>query len=496
VEFTVGVSLPAGANISFGGCDPTTGSCVGATVCSAPGQAGCVQPVVDRNLSFTTGPGLATPPGIPSNVFYIHVEAGPDTANPLDRARICNPNEQVELGFVTVSGLTSTEVISLTTAGLDLLGFPLIENADPTQPVDATQTTTTDLAETETVILNISPATTDVSGLTETQLTLFSDLGVTNLCIGLEAPEPILPDSTTVGDCTQQFFINKPAGDLEVRLCQAGRTPPERGPGVADGVASSVMPTSFVVRPNEPTADVLGLDLPANTTFFVMQGALPQFIPPVFSEDTVNNLSQSSLLGTHRYEDQQRAAPVVVFDGCQEILDFVGDPNATDVINVFPTGDPVSLAEISRVSTFDPQGDLDLDGVSNDDDNCLVTVNADQFDRGRSALNTVDARVKDGAGDACQCGDGQISDVAEPGSVLLSDSNEESDLDECRRAAGGDPNLDPGAQARCSVAGDFEVTAADLLLLSLALDDDDAVGPNDIEQVCQPALVPEPDNGE
>ena len=53
--------------------------------------------------------------------------------------------------------------------------------------------------------------------------------------------------------------------------------------------------------------------------------------------------------------------------------------------------------------------------------------------------------------------------------------------------------MDADALARCSVTGGFQVTAADLLLLSQALDPSfPEVTPNDIEQVCQPALVPPP----
>jgi hypothetical protein len=98
------------------------------------------------------------------------------------------------------------------------------------------------------------------------------------------------------------------------------------------------------------------------------------------------------------------------------------------------------------------------------------------------------AERPDGIGRVCQCGDGQLTTIANlPGTVRLND-----DLPECQRAAAGDPEMDPLAAARCSVAGGFRVTSADLLLMSQALDSEvGSVGPEAIlDQRCQPAVVP------
>jgi hypothetical protein len=228
-----------------------------------------------------------------------------------------------------------------------------------------------------------------------------------------------------------------------------------------------------------------------------MRGNLPAYDE---EEDvdgfTINNAGIETLLGTHRYVGGPRPAPIVRFDGCTDILALVGDFEAQNAIEQFPLGF-IAETQITRVSSFDDQGDIDSDGIFNDGDNCINAANADQRDRGRPATNTADAIVQDGTGDACQCGDGQLQpapgdpSISEPGAVLLIDTNGQSDLDECRRAAAGDPTMDPAALARCSVTGGFQVTAADLLLLEQALDATVIeVTPNDIEQVCQPALVP------
>jgi hypothetical protein len=181
---------------------------------------------------------------------------------------------------------------------------------------------------------------------------------------------------------------------------------------------------------------------------------------------------------------------VTRFEGCSEVLAFVGDTTiGTTAVVPSNSTDPITQANFTLEGGFDPLADTDGDLICDNCDNCLNAPNPLQLDQGQPAETIAEATLADGVGDDCQCGDGQTQTASEPGSVLFSDSEGQSDLEECRKAIVGAPDVDPAAVERCSVSGGPSLDSADLLALALALDPEvEEVGPDDIRQVCQPAV--------
>jgi hypothetical protein len=417
----------------------------------------------------------------------------------------------VDIGLLKVEDLDEDETIVLTSTGLfgEAVDFFLLEDASVGN-VPATQTTTTNLAGDELARITVSPALPslnvdgggaepgDGAGLFASQVTLFSENTlISNLCIGLLASQPVqFPTDVEVGKCgidpetgeTVYTGITRGVDTVQFRRC----TDPSVELGATVALSDSAdPPVSYALDANEPSAVGVIANLQPDTTYWVMRGDRLSN----FDRDSLNALERETYLGIHRFTRLQQAAPLVTFQGCQEILDWIDDEEAQAVIENAEGefGLPIDpILNVTQIGGFDTSGDIDRDSVANVSDNCTNAANADQIDEGTAVDTLVDADAvrPDDIGRVCQCGDGQKVEAAElPGTVRLLE-----DLPECQRAAGNDPDMDPLAAARCSVAGGFRVTSADLLLMSQALDPNvDSVGPEAIlEQRCQPAVVPPP----
>jgi hypothetical protein len=480
---TIGVRVPASATlVEFGDCaqpstaDPTrTGSCAGAVLLGAS---------VDPAASYTLGRDIATPAGIAPDLFYVHVE-GSRPVEGLPRDVLCEAEEPPQpIGVLRLTGIGANEQPTITTQGLEILDLALLEDAE-TGAVPATDTTVTNVAGDQKAVLRVSPAFDDVTGTQAAQLTLESNFLIHNLCVGLQASTDIGSTDAVFGGCDAPVTLTRPSGAVTFLRCPDGPpADPNLGPGVKLS-ATSGLPQTYVLPADSAGEAISGL-LP-NTTYVVLRGGFFR-VPP--TKTSLNNPATSSLLGVHRFVGAPQPPPVPRFEGCAELLSFVGDAGIPPVA-VVPSNstDPITQVNFTLEGGFDPLADTDGDLICDNCDNCLNAFNPGQLDQGQPALTITEATLADGVGDDCQCGDGQTQTASEPGSVLIADSEGESDLEECRRALVGDAAVDPSAAERCSVSGGPSLDSADLLALALALDADvEEVGPDDIRQVCQPAV--------
>jgi hypothetical protein len=480
---TIGVRIPSSATlVEFGDCaqpDPTdatrTGSCAGAATLPTS---------VDPAGSFTLGRDIAAPAGILDDLFYVHVEG--NRAEGFPHEVLCTADEPPQpIGVLRLTGIGDNEQPTITTQGLDLLGLPLLEDAE-TGAVPAANTTVTTQAGNEKAVLRVSPAFDDVTGTQAAQVTLESNFDIHSLCVGLQASTDIGRGDVVFGGCDAPVSLTRAAGTVEFLRCPDGPpTDPNLGPGVQLSTTTST-PGTYVLEADSAGSAIPGL-LP-NTTYVVLRGVFPRF-PSTTVKKSLNNPATASLLGVHRFTGVPQPPPIPRFEGCTEVLAFVGETGYAATVIPSRSTDQISQVNFTLEGGFDPLADTDGDLICDNCDNCLNAANPLQFDQGQPAVTITEATDPDGVGDDCQCGDGQSLEAAEPGSVLLSDSQGESDLEECRKAVVGDPSVDAAAVERCSVSGGPSLNSADLLALALALDEDtEAVGPGDIRQVCQPAV--------
>jgi hypothetical protein len=484
---TIGVRVPASATlVEFGDCappssaDPTrTGACTGALLLGA---------TVNPAASYTLGRDIATPTGIAPDLFFVHVE-GAREVDGFSRDVLCEADElPVPIGVLRLTGIGANEQPSITTQGLDVLDLALLEDAE-TGPVPATDTTVTTVAGNQQAVLRVSPAFDDVTGTQASQVTLESNFDIHNLCVGLQTADDIGPGDVVFGGCDAPVALTRAAGTVNFLRCPDGPSSipadPNLGPGVQLSTTTS-LPATYVLPADSAGAAIPGL-LP-DTTYVVLRGAFPRF-PTATVKKSLNNPATASLLGVHRFTGEPQPPPVPRFEGCAAVLAFVGDPGYAAAVIPSRSTDPISQVNFTLEGGFDPLADTDGDLICDNCDNCLNAPNADQLDQGQPARTLEEATVADGVGDQCQCGDGQTATAAEPGSVLLTDSQGQSDLEECRKALVGDPGVDPAAVERCSVSGGPSLDSADLLALALALDPEvEVVGTDEIRQVCQPAV--------
>jgi hypothetical protein len=117
-------------------------------------------------------------------------------------------------------------------------------------------------------------------------------------------------------------------------------------------------------------------------------------------------------------------------------------------------GGPIDPSAAELVGSYNQADDTDLDGRSDDVDNCPFVSNSDQLDRGKLA-----SLLSDGIGDLCQCGESTGDGSIFSADVLL-----------LRQLLAGQGVSQPLlVQGRCSVQGTPACDVADVALLRRAL---------------------------
>jgi hypothetical protein len=271
-----------------------------------------------------------------------------------------------------------------------------------------------------------------------------------------------------------EFFEICFEADVELHRLTVGVEPPDGYTGTmswvdcAVGVFCSDAPgsiystTYLTVDPAESFADdVLGkLFLSLKGAEFGLTGAL--VTPPNWGED-LHCLARLELSDPQDSGDPPVLTTLIDEDmasidwgiGCSEPMIVDADPISCTALSSFDTF-------TEYVSTVPDDQDLDL--RRDEDDNCVYKSNADQVDQG--GFMTI---VKDGVGDACQCGEGDGS-----GQIWLDDAVTNFDqANMLEYLRGGTPmNF---AEDRCSLGGKSTCTIYDAALLDQGLNSSGSV---------------------
>jgi hypothetical protein len=442
----LGIQLPSSINPAtavFGG--PAGGSGCDASNCSSAPDIDTA--VVDPAGSFVLLPSLQGNPG-EGDTFYFSL-LGQEVTESVDSSRsLCHGAAEYTLAKVGVTALANDGTAQITEDSLadvaawdedyEGLGF-----TDPTNsPLSGQDWAFAVGSDNSDVKLLMSPAVNDTTGQ-EWLLKLESREELHRITFGVTIPAGYSP------------------GAFKLRGCDPGGSTPatctdpndELGPSVAAQYSTSVGPHILLSIPN--------------TMFITLQGDLDAVMDA--NDKTLVNTPNAGdyhrvTLGTlHVPSGEAGAVPTITLEGVAS--------EAPDGKPFVQPGGTEYLAGVGLTGSGAVSEDSDVDGISNDTDNCVFARNGpgagtcivgssgspgnvclldsdcgtggfcsfQQDDNGGLTQTTADGR-----GDACQCGesdgDGQIY---------------QSDLDELQLVlAGTTPTGEGDAGARCSVSID------------------------------------------
>ncbi len=457
VAANLAIRLPQGVTAAdYAGCNtpdpggvPTKRRCTGAAVGAT----------VNASTSFTLGPDVVTPAGVPDDILLLSLFGSPAAGGLL-----CQANAgPVPLGALHLTGLGDS-VPTLTTEGLDAFSPPLqmlVDAGNAGIPFPQIQTVTG--PANPDLVLEVSPALDDLAGFRRSQVTLQSQFLVHKIAFALRGFAGVAPGRMRFGGCATPV-----AGDPNGRqICTAPPPDPDLGPGVDPAGAFT-----FSAGPNPPAPTFA---LQGDTLYVALEGQIDQGF---FADPSLNNAGQKMLLGVVEYvvEDElPRPFPTLGFEGAAQLL------GALDPI-VRSDGTAIPAANVRLVSTGDGDEDDDNDQIGDEADNCPKFANFDQRDSGG-----VLTAAGDGIGNPCQCGDfsgeGVVGAVGPPVPV--------EDVEGCQEALAGLP-VDAASAERCSVAGGPTLTLLDIVTLDAQLAGQSLPAGRAIEQVCTPALEQPP----
>jgi hypothetical protein len=398
---TFGVKLPAGtafSSLDFGlGCN--------ATSCSSAAGLGTT---VDRSLSFSSP---ITGPGIPSDVLFFTLEG-----NPL----LCQSLETVRLATLSIAGTLDLvgDAPQLTPEGLSRLGVPVA--VDESNAAVGTDEVWVSFGGLDPVVsLSLERASSDVDQTTWA-LKMDADGLVERATLGVIGFQGIATNNLLLLGC-------EGAPDAEGRrICTGTSDPTALGPRVDLSRSFSYGPaTPGLVRPD---------------TLYVSVSAAPG--------QALNAPGFPVLLGTLRFPSAAPPdRPTLTFQGVTSV------PGVTSALLALGGG-AIDPSGARLVGSYNQADDTDLDGRSDDVDNCPFVANSDQLDRGKLA-----SLLPDGIGDLCQCGESTgDGSIFAPDVMLL------------RQLLAGQGVSQPLlVHGRCSVQGTPGCDVADVALLRRAL---------------------------
>ena len=467
-EVIVGLWVPPGVIMPRfgGGCAAPGSPPPGAPIGSGcpPGAVGTLLgSTVDATNSGAFGVpiGVAPPPGSRTDVIFVVLQGA--AAN---GGLLCNPFEtDVLLGVADATGLvgSSSGLLSISLEDSIDNGWCLISsNLGGCEEPEDTQYSIGSFVSMDAEI-TIGPAAGQPAGGDDTWDVCIDESTLPlmhRVTVGLLGPELATYDSMVLGGCdTQESIEGERTCDTQV--------------GATDDAVDE--PLTFTVGPL--TAGVP--PLLGRTLYAGIEGG---------SEDTGGvrvlnpRLAVDACIGTvtNAAPATSGAPPTPIRDGFSD-LDF-HDAVSLGVAEPYQTADQVQQVTVELDGEavyerllFNAGDDIDVDGVTDETDNCPFTANADQADAGAFGSS-----VADGAGDACQCGDANGS------GAVLADGQESgtSDVTMLREWLVGLHPTDLHIPKICSVNGDPECDTADAVALARALDGANAT----IEPRCEAAV--------